>query len=283
MPLVTSKEVLKKAQAEGYAVGAFNANNLEYVQAIIEAAEEEKAPVILQASQGAINYAGLDMIVSMVKTKAEAATVPVVLHLDHGTSFQQNVRCLRAGFTSLMFDGSKLPYDENAAITRQIVEMAHVVGVPVEAELGQVPTVGNITMEEVRALMTDPDEAKKFVDETGVDFLAVAVGSVHKMTSQAASIDAERTKKIAELTGVPLVLHGASGVTDEGYRIGIEAGICKINIATELNKAFTRGVNDALKKKPDEIDPRKLAGVGREYMKEAIKAKMRLFGCSGKA
>ncbi|HCD42107.1 MAG: ketose-bisphosphate aldolase [Bacillota bacterium] len=283
MPLVTSKEVLTKAQREGYAVGAFNANNLEYVQAIIDAAEEEKAPVILQASQGAINYAGLDMIVAMVRTAAEKATVPVVLHLDHGTSYEQNVRCLRAGFTSLMFDGSKLPYEENAAITKRIVEMAHVVGVPVEAELGQVPTAGNITWEDVEALMTDPEEAKRFVEETGVDFLAVAVGSVHKMTAQAAKIDVERTKKIAELTGVPLVLHGASGVTDDGYKEGIKAGICKINIATELNKAFTKGMHDALAKKPDEIDPRRIVGVGRQYVKEAVKAKMRLFGCSGKA
>lgn len=283
MPLVTSKEVLTKAQREGYAVGAFNANNLEYVQAIIDAAEEEKAPVILQASQGAINYAGLDMIVAMVRTAAEKATVPVVLHLDHGTSYEQNVRCLRAGFTSLMFDGSKLPYEENAAITKRIVEMAHVVGVPVEAELGQVPTAGNITWEDVEALMTDPEEAKRFVEETGVDFLAVAVGSVHKMTAQAAKIDVERTKKIAELTGVPLVLHGASGVTDDGYKEGIKAGICKINIATELNKAFTKGMRDALAKKPDEIDPRRIVGVGRQYVKEAVKAKMRLFGCSGKA
>ena len=283
MPLVTSKEVLTKAQREGYAVGAFNANNLEYVQAIIDAAEEEKAPVILQASQGAINYAGLDMIVAMVRTAAEKATVPVVLHLDHGTSYEQNVRCLRAGFTSLMFDGSKLPSEENAAITKRIVEMAHVVGVPVEAELGQVPTAGNITWEDVEALMTDPEEAKRFVEETGVDFLAVAVGSVHKMTAQAAKIDVERTKKIAELTGVPLVLHGASGVTDDGYKEGIKAGICKINIATELNKAFTKGMHDALAKKPDEIDPRRIVGVGRQYVKEAVKAKMRLFGCSGKA
>lgn len=283
MPLVTSKEVLTKAQREGYAVGAFNANNLEYVQAIIDAAEEEKAPVILQASQGAINYAGLDMIVAMVRTAAEKAKVPVVLHLDHGTSYEQNVRCLRAGFTSLMFDGSKLPYEENAAITKRIVEMAHVVGVPVEAELGQVPTAGNITWEDVEALMTDPEEAKRFVEETGVDFLAVAVGSVHKMTAQAAKIDVERTKKIAELTGVPLVLHGASGVTDDGYKEGIKAGICKINIATELNKAFTKGMHDALAKKPDEIDPRRIVGVGRQYVKEAVKAKMRLFGCSGKA
>lgn len=182
-----------------------------------------------------------------------------------------------------MFDGSKLPYEENAAITKRIVEMAHVVGVPVEAELGQVPTAGNITWEDVEALMTDPEEAKRFVEETGVDFLAVAVGSVHKMTAQAAKIDVERTKKIAELTGVPLVLHGASGVTDDGYKEGIKAGICKINIATELNKAFTKGMHDALAKKPDEIDPRRIVGVGRQYVKEAVKAKMRLFGCSGKA
>jgi len=275
--------MLEKAQAEGYAVGAFNANNLEYVQAIIEAAEEEKAPVILQASQGAIKYAGLEMIVAMVTAAAEAASVPVALHLDHGTSYEQNVKCLRAGFTSLMFDGSKLPYEENAAITKRITDMAHAAGIPVEAELGQVPTAGDVTIEEVRALMTDPEEAKRFVEETGIDSLAVAVGSVHKMTSQEAKIDVERVRKIRELTEVPLVLHGASGVTDEGYKVGIKAGICKINIATELNKAFTRGIHDALAKKPDEIDPRKIAGVGRDYMKEAIKGKMRLFGCSGKA
>lgn len=283
MPLVTTKEMLKKAQAERYAVGAFNANNLEYVQAIIDAAEEEKAPVILQASQGAIKYAGLEMIVAMVKTAAEAATVPVALHLDHGTDYKQNVKCLRAGFTSLMFDGSSLSFEENAAATKRIVEMAHAAGVPVEAELGKVATAGHVTAEEVKALMTDPDEAKRFVEETGVDSLAVAVGSIHKMVTQEAKIDAGRVERIRELTGVPLVLHGASGVTDEGYKIGIAAGICKINIATELNKAFTRGIHDALAKNPGEIDPRKIVGVGRDYMKEAIKAKMRLFGCSGKA
>lgn len=283
MPLVTTKEMLKKAQAERYAVGAFNANNLEYVQAIIDAAEEEKAPVILQASQGAIKYAGLEMIVAMVKTAAEAATVPVALHLDHGTDYKQNVKCLRAGFTSLMFDGSSLSFEENAAATKRIVEMAHAAGVPVEAELGKVATAGHVTAEEVKALMTDPDEAKRFVEETGVDSLAVAVGSIHKMVTQEAKIDAGRVERIRELTGVPLVLHGASGVTDEGYKIGIAAGICKINIATELNKAFTRGIHDALAKNPGEIDPRKIVGVGRDYMKEAVKAKMRLFGCSGKA
>lgn len=283
MPLVTTKEMLKKAQAERYAVGAFNANNLEYVQAIIEAAEEEKAPVILQASQGAIKYAGLKMVVAMVKAAAEEASVPVALHLDHGTDYKQNVKCLAAGFTSLMFDGSSLPFEENVAITKKIVEMAHAAGIPVEAELGKVATAGHVTEEEIKALMTDPEEAKRFVEETEVDSLAVAVGSVHKMTTQAAKLDVERIARIRELTGVPLVLHGASGVTDEGYKMGIAAGICKINIATELNKAFTRGIREALQKNPDEIDPRRIAGVGRDYMKEAVKAKMRLFGCSGKA
>ncbi|NPV79279.1 MAG: ketose-bisphosphate aldolase [Firmicutes bacterium] len=283
MPLVTSKEVLKAAQAGGYAVGAFNANNLEYVQAIIEAAEEEQAPVILQASQGAIKYAGLEQIVGMVKVAAEAVSVPVVLHLDHGTDYAQNVRCLRAGFTSLMFDGSALPFEENVKITSKITEMAHACGIPVEAELGKVPQAGDVSFEELKALMTDPEEAKKFVELTGVDSLAVSVGSIHRMKIQEARLDIDRIKKIKELTGIPLVLHGASGVTDEGYRLGIPAGICKINIATELNKAFTRGVKEAMEKNPNEVDPRKALTRAKDLVKEVVKAKMRLFGCSGKA
>ena len=282
MALVSSKELLNDARKRGYAVGAFNANNLEYVQAIIEAAEEEKAPVILQASQGAIKYAGLDHIVAMVRASAEKASVPVVLHLDHGTDFLQNVRCLRAGFTSLMFDGSALPFDENVAITKKIVEIAHACNVPVEAELGQVPQAG-ATREDVEALMTDPEEAVKFIELTGADSLAVAVGSVHAMRTQAASLDIERIKKISELTEVPLVLHGGSGVTDEGYKDAISAGMCKINIATELNKACMKAVKELIKEKPDVIDLRKVLTPGREAMKEAVKAKMRLFGTSGKA
>jgi|YelNatPaOPRAMG01_1025707.scaffolds.fasta_scaffold24640_4 fructose-bisphosphate aldolase class II len=282
MPLVTSKELLIKAQKEGYAVGAFNANNLEYVQAIIEAAEEEKAPVILQASQGAIKYAGLEQIVAMVKNAAEAVSVPVVLHLDHGTDFIQNVRCLRAGFTSLMFDGSALPFEENAAITKKIVEIAHAVGIPVEAELGKVPQAGEITFEQLKALMTTPEEALRFVELTQVDSLAVSVGSIHRMQVQEAHLDVERIQKIRELVGIPLVLHGASGVTDESYAQGIKAGICKINVATELNKAFTRGLKEAMAEFPEEVDPRKFLTRAREETKKVVRAKMRLFGCSGK-
>lgn len=284
MPLVTSIEMLKKAQAGGYAVGAFNANNLEYIQAIVWAAEEEKAPVILQASQGAIKFAGLEQIVAMVRQAAEEVSVPVVLHLDHGTDFLQNVRCLRAGFTSLMFDGSALPFQENVETTKKVTEIAHAADIPVEAELGKVPMVeAGLTPEELAALMTDPDEALEFVRQTGVNSLAVSVGSVHKMKTQEAKLDLERIAKIRALTGIPLVLHGASGVTDEGYRQGIKAGICKINIATELNKAFTRGLRESLEKTPDEVDPRKALAKARDEMKERVRAKMRLFGCSGKA
>jgi len=283
MALVTGKELLEDARKRGYAVGAFNANNLEYVQAIIEAAEEEKAPVILQASQGAINYAGLDHIVAMVKVSAEKAKVPVVLHLDHGKGFLQNAKCLRAGFTSLMFDGSTLPFEENVAITKRIVEMAHACNVPVEAELGQVPQAGQVTEEDVKALMTDPEEALKFAELTGVDSLAVAVGSVHAMRQQSANLDIDRIKKISELVGIPLVLHGASGVTDEGYKDAIPAGICKINIATELNKACMRAVKEAIAKDPEVIDIRKVMRPGRDGIKEAVKGKIRLFGASGMA
>lgn len=283
MSLVTSKQLLEDAKKYHYAVGAFNANNLEYVQAIIEAAEEERAPVILQASQGAIDYAGLGNIVAMVKTCANECKIPVVLHLDHGRDYAQNARCLRAGFTSLMFDGSALPFDENVLVTKKVVEMAHACKIPVEAEIGKVPQAGQIKVEDIKALMTDPDEAARFVDLTGVDSLAVSVGSVHGMHEQAAQLDISRIKKISELTGIPLVLHGASGVTDEGYSEAIRAGICKINIATELNKSCMRAVRQELDKDPKLIDIRKVLAPAREAIKETVKLKMRLFGASGKA
>ncbi|MBP8718769.1 MAG: class II fructose-bisphosphate aldolase, partial [Candidatus Atribacteria bacterium] len=184
MPLVTSKEILIDAQKNHYAVGAFNANNMEIVQAIIETAEEERAPVIVQASQGAIKYAGLEMIVSMVKELAERTFIPVVLHLDHGTDYFQNIRCLRAGFTSLMFDGSKLPFDENVAMTKKIVEMAHACDIPVEAEIGQIGKMDTseepgVARERIKEFMADPEEAERFVKLTNIDSLAAAVGTIH--------------------------------------------------------------------------------------------------------
>ena len=288
MSLVTTKEMLKKAQKGRYAVGAFNANNMEIIQAIIETAEEEKAPAILQASQGAIEYAGLDNIVAMVKVMAEKVTVPIALHLDHGTDYYQNIKCLRAGFTSLMFDGSKLPFEENVKITKKVVEMAHACDIPVEAELGQIGKMGDsdepgVALEKVKETMADPYEAAKFVELTKIDFLAAAVGTIHGCRTPFAKLDIPRIEKIRELTDVPLVLHGASGVNDEEVRKGISAGICKINIDTRIRMIFTEKIRELIKINPQEIDPRKLLGPAREAAKEVIRERMRVFGCSGKA
>ncbi|MCL5075541.1 MAG: class II fructose-1,6-bisphosphate aldolase [Chloroflexi bacterium] len=284
MPLVTSKEILRKAFEEHFAVGAFNANNMEMVQAIVETANEERAPVILQVSQGAIAYAGLEYASELVKIAARLASIPVVLHLDHGTDFLQNVRCLRAGFTSLMYDGSAKPFEENVAMTKKVCEIAHAVGVPVEGELGRIGgTEDKITVSELEATMTDPEEARRFLELTAVDSLAVAVGSIHRMLSREAHLDFPRISAIRERTNIPLVLHGASGVPDDGVREAIASGICKINIATELNKRFTGALRTAVDAKPNEVDPRKFLKEAKEATKEAVREKIRLFGASGKA
>jgi len=285
MKLFTPNAILlQKAKREGYAVGAFNLNNMEIAQAIIETAEEERSPVIMQASQGAIQYAGIDYIAAIARVAAERATVPVSLHLDHGTSFEQNVECLRAGFSSIMFDGSKLPLQENIAITKRICEIAHVVGVSVEGELGQIGKISDkITKEQLEKMKADPQEALEFVKQTGIDALAIAVGNIHGMQKQEAEIDVPRIKTIEKLTNIPLVLHGASGIPNESVKQAIKAGICKINIDTELRKAFVRGINIVLKEDPTGIDPRKILGKAKTEMKEAVREKIRLFGCNGKA
>ena len=288
MSFVTTKEMLKEAQKGRYAVGAFNANNMEIIQAIVETAEEEKAPVILQASQGAIKYAGLDSIVAMVKIMAEKVNIPVALHLDHGTDYYQNIKCLRAGFTSLMYDGSKLPFDENVKMTKKVVEMAHACDIPVEAELGQIGKMGDsdepgVALERVKESMAVPEEAVKFVELTEIDFLAAAVGTIHGCRTPFAKLDISRIERIRELTGVPLVLHGASGVNDDEVRKGIVAGICKINIDTRIRMIFTEKMSEIIKTNPEEIDPRKILGPAKDAAKEIIRDRIKVFGCSGKA
>jgi len=300
MPLVTSKEMLQTAQAQGYAVGAFNANNMECVQAVIETAEEEQSPVILQVSQGAIAYAGLEFASQLVKTAAKLATVPVVLHLDHGTDFLQNVRCLCAGFTSLMFDGSSLPLDENIKTTRKITEIAHAVGIPVEAELGKIPKIeDNLSQDQVVALMADPEQAERFVEETQCDSLAAAIGSVHGMKESIQPLNIERLDDIKRRTGVPIVLHGASGVLctredaeKKGIKLSssegtledaIKHGVSKINVATELSMAFLRGMKKAFEERPGEKDMRKIMLPGKNAVKEVVRYYIRLFGSNGKA
>ena len=288
MSFVTTKEMLKEAQKGRYAIGAFNANNMEIIQAIIETAEEERAPVILQASQGAIKYAGLDMIVAMVKVMAEKVKIPVALHLDHGTDYYQNIKCLRAGFSSLMYDGSKLPFEENVKMTKKVVEMAHACDIPVEAELGQIGKMGDsdepgVALEKVKESMAVPEEALRFVKLTGIDFLAAAVGTIHGCRTPFAKLDIPRIEKIRKLSGVPLVLHGASGADDQEIRKGITAGICKINIDTRIRMEFSQKMREVIKANPQEIDPRKILGPAKEAAKEIIRDRIKVFGCKGKA
>jgi fructose-bisphosphate aldolase, class II len=323
VPLVSSKDVLLKARAEGYAVGAFNLNNMEMAQAIVQAAEEEQAPVIIQASQGAIKYAGLEMITAMADVLANHATVPVVLHLDHGTDYKQNVQCLRAGFTSLMYDGHDETIENNIAMTRKIVDIAHAVNLPVEAEIGSVLTIEKLLsdaeMAEIRALevpkqvevlrkkigpkvadhMATVEDSVRFVKETGVDFLAAAVGSVHGLWLDIWPLRIDRLKEIYEATRIPIVSHGSSGVLirredaeakgvelapGEGSLLdGVKVGFTKINVATVLSMEFNAAMIAAAQKRPGEKDLRKLVGPGRDAVVAKTKEYIRLLGSSGKA
>ena len=284
MALVTVAELLKKAEEGKYAVGAFNCNNMEIVQAIITAAEAERAPVIIQASQGAIKYADLEWVAGMAKLAAERAKVPAAIHLDHGTSFEQCVKCIRAGFSSVMIDGSKLPFEENVALTNKVVEAARAVGVSVEAEIGKIGgTEDDISVDEREAMLTDPDEAKEFVERTKVDSLAVAIGTAHGQYKGKPELDFDRLEKIKKLVKIPIVLHGSSGVPDEDIRRAISLGVSKVNIDTNIREAFTNTMRKILNEKPKEIDPRKVLGPAREAAVEIIREKIRLFGTSGKA
>ncbi|NLJ77558.1 MAG: class II fructose-1,6-bisphosphate aldolase [Peptococcaceae bacterium] len=284
MSLIGVVEMLKNAEAGGYAVGAFNCNNMEIVQAIVAAAEAENSPVIMQASQGAIKYAGLDYIVAMANLAAEHTHVPVALHLDHGTSYEQAVRCIHAGFSSVMIDGSKLPLDENIRLTRRVLDVARAVGVSVEAELGKIGgTEDDIVVSERDALLTDPEEAATFVNETKVDALAVAIGTAHGQYKGIPELDFPRLEKIKSLVSIPIVLHGSSGVADDDIRQAIHLGVRKVNIDTNIREAFTQAARKVLDVNPQEIDPRKVLGPAREAAIKIIREKMRLFGSSNRA
>lgn len=282
--LVTGSELLLDAQKNGYAVGAFNVNNMEIIQAIIEAAEETNSPVILQASQGGIKYAGIEYIAALGKLAARNAKVPVALHLDHGTDFDQVMLCIRHGFSSVMIDASRFPLEENIAFTKKVLEVAHAVGVTVEAELGKIGgTEDHITVSEKDATFTDPNEALRFVNETNIDYLAIAVGTAHGVYVGEPKLDFDRIKAIRDIIDIPLVLHGSSGVPYEALEKAISLGICKINIDTDIRAAFARGVHEFIKKDPDNIDPRKILSPAKDTMKQVIMEKMRVFGSAGRA
>lgn len=284
MSLTGVVDLLKKAETGGYAVGAFNCNNMEIVQAIVAAAEAENAPVIMQASQGAIKYAGIDYIVALANLAAERTHVPVALHLDHGTSFEQCMQCIRAGFSSVMIDGSKLPLAENINLTKRVLDVARAVGVSVEGELGKIGgTEDDITVSERDALFTDPGEAATFVRETGVDSLAIAIGTAHGQYKGIPELDFPRLEKIKSLVNIPIVLHGSSGVPDDAIREAIRLGVRKVNIDTNIREAFTEASRRVLEANPREIDPRKMLGPAREAAIEVIREKIRIFGSSNKA
>lgn len=284
MPLVSMNAFLPQAKKEGFAVGQFNVNNLEFVQAIIEAGKEERSPLIFGASEGAIRYMGLNNVVALAKAAAEEADVPVALHLDHGSSFEVVMKCIRAGFSSVMFDGSHYPFEENIRLTKKVVEAAHAVGVSVEGELGTIGGVeDDLNVSEEDAALADPDQAIRFWEETKVDAMAIAVGTAHGMYKGEPKIRYDIIEKVASQIEAPIVLHGGSGVPDESIQKAVSLGVGKINVNTENQVAMVKVVRELLDKNPDMIDPRKYLGPAREAIKETVKAKMRLFGSSGKA
>ncbi|HYF77412.1 MAG TPA: class II fructose-1,6-bisphosphate aldolase [Symbiobacteriaceae bacterium] len=284
MPLVPLRTLLDAAEKGNYAVGAFNCNNMEIVQAIVEAADELRSPVIIQASQGAIKYAGLHYVVGLAKLAADATTVPVALHLDHGTDYNTVIACIRAGFTSVMFDGSQWPKEENIARTKEIVKVARAVGVSVEGEIGKIGGVeDDISVDERDAMLTPVPDAIEFYESTGVDALAMSFGTAHGHYKLPPKLAIDRIEEVHRRTGAYLVMHGGSGVPEEDVRKGIAAGIRKINIDTELREAFLGEVRRQLNDKPSEIDPRKILGPAKSILKGKLKEKMELFGCAGKA
>lgn len=285
MPLVSMTEMLKKANAEGYAVGQFNLNNLEFTQAILQAAQEENSPVILGVSEGAGRYmGGFKTVVKMVEGLLEDynITVPVAIHLDHGSSFEKCKEAIDAGFTSVMIDASHHPFDENVETTKKVVEYAHSKGVSVEAELG---TVGGQEDDVVAdgVIYADPKECQELVERTGIDCLAPALGSVHGPYKGEPNLGFAEMEEIGNATGLPLVLHGGTGIPTKDIQKAISLGTAKINVNTENQIASAKTVREVLAAKPNEYDPRKFLGPARETIKETVKGKMREFGSTGKA
>lgn len=310
MPLVTTKEMFQKAMEGHYAIGAFNVNNMEIIQGIIDAAREENSPVILQASSGAIKYARINYLMKMVEAACnEAPNIPVALHLDHGPDFETAKMCIDAGFTSVMLDGSKYDFEENIALTKKVVDYAHEHGVVVEAELGKLAGIeDDVNVSEQDAMYTDPEQAKEFVERTGCDSLAIAIGTSHgayKFKGEA-KLRFDILAKIKELIpNTPIVLHGAStvipelvemcnkygadipgakGVPDEMLNEASKKGVSKINVDTDLRLAMTAQIRKVFAEEPQAFDPRKYLQPAREEIKNTVKHKIKeVFGSSGRA
>ena len=309
MGLVNTEEMFKKAIAENYAIGAFNINNMEFVQAIMDAAANQNSPVILQTSSSALKYARIPYLKKMIEAALEEHDVPVALHLDHGPDFETAKLCVDNGYTSVMIDGSKYDFDENVRLTKQVVDYAHQYGVTVEAEIGRLAGIEDeVNVANDDALYTDPEQAKQFVELTGCDSLAIAIGTSHgaykfKTTPRFRFDILAKVKEL--LPNTPIVLHGAStviqeyvqecnkygakldgalGCPDELLHEASMKGVNKINVDTDLRLAMTAGIRKTLVEKPEVFDPRAYLGAGREYIQATVEHKMKdVFGCAGKA
>ena len=281
MPLVTSKKMLLDAQKGGYAVGAFNVENMEMVKAVIAAAEELNAPVMLQTTPSTVKYGSLETYAAIVAAEAKKATVPVCLHLDHGNSYELAMAAIEAGYSSVMIDGSHESLENNIAITKKVVEDAEKKEIPVEAELGKVGGKED-DLEAEADMNTDPIEAKQFVDRTRVSSLAIAIGTAHGFYAGTPVLDKERVSEIKALVSVPLVLHGASGLSNEEIKECVSRGMCKVNFATELRVAYTDAVKRLLEEKPETFDPKKIGEVGMLAVKELAVNRMKVCGCVNK-
>ena len=284
MCLVSMKEMLIKAREGHYAVGQFNINNLEWTEAILDEAQALNTPVILGVSEGAAKYMGGWLVVSaMVKAyiKSKNITVPVALHVDHGSSFEVVKAAIDAGFSSVMIDASHFPFEENIEITKKVVEYAHARGVSVEAELGRVGGQEDHVVAET--MYADPEECRVLVEKTGIDCLAPALGSVHGPYHGEPKLGFDEMDYINKLLKMPLVLHGGSGIPDDQLRKAIDRGTAKINVNTESQQAWTAIVREVLEKDKNVYDPRKIIGPGKEGIKNVVRAKCEVFGCINKA
>lgn len=281
--LVTMKEQLITAESEKYAVGMFNVITVEMLQAVIDAAEESRSPVIVGTSEGMAKYIGYENIAAMATIAADNTDIPISIHLDHATKLENIVKAINAGYTSVMIDGSKHPFDENLNITREGVNLAKEKGITVEGELGHIGGTEDIVVTDREATMTNPKEAARFAAESGIDCLAVSIGNAHGLYKGDPELDFERLRKIKANVDIPIVLHGASGIPDEAVQEAISIGIRKINIATDLQVAFMAKVRKILSEDPKVYDPRKILGPAKEDIKAVVKEKMKLFMSAGKA
>jgi len=286
--ITSTKTIIEKARNEGYAVGAFNTVNLETTKAIIDAASEMKSPVIVQVTEKTMEYAGSRMIFNIVKNYAEfyASNIPIAIHLDHGKSFEIVEKAINIGFPSVMYDGSRKKVIDNIEITKKIVKIAHDKDVTVQAELGNVPYLGEIEMGQIDwdEYMTDPEEAAMFINETGVDVLAIAIGNAHDFFKERNEPDYERLSKINELCNIPLVLHGASDWENGRVTEVVKRGISCFNVDTAIRIAFINNLTNSLKNNGhSSFDIRKSLGEAREAVKETVKNKIKYFGSANKA